>query len=170
MANPLIQINQKAYSWNSTIHSIAGVKTQACTSFSFDEKIIQELVYSNRRSGVPMASTPGKYDPGQCAGKYLLASTPDAPAGWIDTMEPQLSSLTGSLGDVMFPILLQYEEPSMALIVPGGVITVRLPKVRIIGRKIGEDEGTKASVMEVTFQPQGPITINGITLAPIERG
>lgn len=169
MANPLIQINQKAYSWNSTIHSIAGVKTQACTSFSFDEKIIQELVYAMKRSGVPVASTAGKYDPGKCAAKYLLASTPDAPGGWIDTMEPEIASLTGSLGDVMMPVLLQYEEPSLALVIPGGVVTIRFPKMRITGRKIGEDEGTKASVMEVEWSPQGPISINGITLAPIER-
>lgn len=169
MGNPTIRINNKPYGWNSTIHSVAGVKTQACVAFDFDEKIVRELVYAMKRSGTPVGIVGLKYDPGSIAAKYLLASTPDAPGGWVDTLEPELASLTGSSGDVQFPTMLQYEEPSMVGVLPGGVITINFPRVVLSGRKIAEDEGTKASVMEVTYQPFGPISINGITLAPIER-
>ena len=168
-ANPTIRINQKPYGWNSTILAIAGVKTQAATSFGFDEKIVRELVYAMKRSGLPVGAAGLKYDPGKVSAKILLASTPDAPGGWVDTIEPELASLTGSSGDVEFPVLLQYEEPSMADVLPGGVITISFPRMVLNGRKVGEDEGTKASVMELEFQPIGPISINGITLAPIER-
>lgn len=169
MSNGLVRINQVAYGWNSTIHSVAGVKSEACTGFDFDEKITQELVYAMKRSGVPVASTSGKYDPGTVSAKYLLASTPDAPGGWVDTLEPEIASLTGSTGDVEFPVLLQYEEASMAEVLPGGVITISFPRMKVIGRKIGTDEDTKAAIVEITYQPLGPISINGITLAPIER-
>jgi hypothetical protein len=169
MANPTVQINQKVYGWNSTIHSVAGVKTEACTGIDFDEKIVQELVYAAKRSGIPVGIQPGKYDPGDVAAKYLLASTLDAPGGWVDTLEPEIASLTGSSGDVEFPVTLQYEEPSMAEVVPGGVITIVFPRMKVMGRKLATDEGTGTAAIEITFKPLGPIFINGITLAPIER-
>ena len=169
MANPTVSINQKVYGWNSTIHSVAGVKTEACTGIDFDEKITQELVYAAKRSGIPVGIQPGKYEPGEVSAKYLLASTLDAPGGWVDTLEPEISSLTGSSGDVEFPVTLQFEEPSMAEVVPGGVITIVFSRMKLKGRKMATDEGTGTAVMEVVFQPLGPITINGITLAPIER-
>lgn len=168
-SNPTIRINQKPYGWNSTILAVAGVKTQACTSISFDEKLISELIYAMKRSGIPIGAAGLKYDPGKVPAKFLLASTPDAPGGWVDTLEPEIASLTGSSGDVEFPVLLQYEEPSMAAVLPGGVISIEFPRMKVSGRKIGEDEGTKASVAEIEFMPLGPIKINGITLAPIER-
>lgn len=169
MGNPTIRINQKPYGWNSTIHSVAGVKSQAAVAFDFDEKIVRELVYAMKRSGIPVGAAGLKYDPGQTSAKYLLASTPDAPGGWVDTLEPELASLTGSSGDVEFPVMLQYEEPSMAAVLPGGVITINFPRMLVNGRKIAEDEGTKASIIEIAYMPIGPISINGITLAPIER-
>lgn len=169
MGNALVRLNQKAFGWNSTIHAIAGVKCEACLGLDFDEKITMELVYAMKRSGTPVANTTGKYEPGTVSGKYLLASTEDAQGGWIDTIEPEISSLTGSLADVEFPVLLQYEEPSMAQVVPGGVISISFPRMRIIGRKLATDEETKAAIVEITYQPLGPISINGITLAPIER-
>lgn len=152
-----VRVNNIEYSWNSCGFFINNFGITGLVEVNYAEKREQKTVHANKRNGVMLGYTTGKYEMESFSMKLLKKDSANVLA--------YLASLSlGSYGDTEWTYTESISEPVIGDIPVTNVITV----CRVQNVKNARAEGVDAIVDELTIGCKQLIT-NGLTLASTVR-
>ena len=155
----LVRVNSIAFSWTSSSFKADNFPIAGIVKVDYAEKLDQEDVYANQKSGLPVAYTAGKYS----VDGFTISQLKEDGATLLQYLAAK--SGVGAYGRAQWTFTAQCSEPWT----PGQLpITTVASTCRIVGKKDTYDEGMGKLVTEFTIKSL-QIVENGITLFDASR-